>query len=65
MVRKGIESEVYDKVAAIERQQPFPVPLGGVAVVDRPFRKREAVMGAGIDLDLGVGAFHALLSPSR
>ena len=32
------------------------MPLGGVAIVDRPLRKREAVMGAGIDLDLGIGA---------
>src|ERR1700722_11956246 len=43
------------KVAAIKRQQPFPMPLGGVAVVDRSLRKREAVMGVGIDLDLGIG----------
>src|ERR1700736_1970788 len=31
------------------------MPLGGVAIVDRPFRKREAVMRAGIYLDLGIG----------
>src|SRR6267154_5380956 len=46
------------KVATIEREQPFPMPLGGVAIVNRPLRKREAVMGAGIDLDLGIGALH-------
>src|SRR5690349_7625073 len=40
------------EVAAIERQQPLPVPLGGIAVVDRTFREGKAVMGAGIDLDL-------------
>src|SRR4051794_20673914 len=50
------------EVAAIQRQQPFPMPLGGVAIVNRPLREREAVMGAGIDLDLGIGAivFHSL-----
>ena len=32
------------------------VPLGGVAIVNRPLRKREAVMGAWINLDLGIGA---------
>src|ERR1019366_7849395 len=39
------------------------MPLGGVAIVNRPLWKREAVMGAGIDLDLGIGAvfFHSLL----
>src|ERR1700722_17973866 len=31
------------------------MPLGGIAMVNRPLRKREAVMGAGIDLDLGIG----------
>ena len=36
------------------------MPLGRVAIVDRPLRKREAVMGAGIDLDLGIGALHSL-----
>src|SRR3982074_2075965 len=30
--------------------------LRRVAVVNRPLREREAVMGAGIDLDLGIGA---------
>src|SRR5260370_38700327 len=51
------------KIAAIERQQPLPVPLGGVAVVDRPLWKRKTVMGAGIELDLGMGAIglHLLL----
>src|ERR1700692_1556932 len=36
--------------------------LGGLAIVNRPLRKREAVMGAGIDLDLGLGGivFHRL-----
>ena len=29
--------------------------LGGGLVVDRPLRKRKTVMGAGIDLDLGIG----------
>src|SRR3979411_3283720 len=43
------------EVAAIERQQPLPMPLGGVAVVDRPLWKRKTVMGAGIDFDLGIG----------
>ena len=47
------------EVAAIERQQPLPVPLGGVAVVDRALREGEAVMGAGIDLDLVVRSLHA------
>src|SRR5712671_8222641 len=46
------------EIAAIERQQPFPVPLGGVAIVNWPFRKCEAVMGAGIHLDLGMGVLH-------
>src|SRR6202171_4798407 len=32
------------------------MPLGGVTIVNRPLRKREAVMGAGIDLDFGIGA---------
>jgi hypothetical protein len=32
------------------------MPLGRVAIVDRPFRKCEAMVGSGIDLDLGVGA---------
>src|ERR1700687_2501017 len=32
------------------------MPLRRVAMVNRPLRKREAVMGAGIDLDLGIGA---------
>src|SRR6267154_6416526 len=44
------------KVATLEREQPLPMPLGGVAIVNRPLRKREAVMGAGIKLDLGIGA---------
>src|ERR1700730_15410088 len=43
-------------MAAMEPQQPFPMPLGRVTIVNRPLRKREAVMGAGIDLDLGIGA---------
>src|SRR3954465_2007362 len=37
------------------------MPLGGVAVVDRTLGEGEAVMGAGIDLDFGFGAAHALL----
>src|ERR1700754_2713339 len=51
------------QVAAIQRQQPFPVPLGGIAVVDRPLREGKTVMRAGIDLDLGPGAvrLHRLL----
>src|SRR5665213_4045682 len=32
------------------------MPLGGVAVINRTLRKRKAVMGAGIDLDLATGA---------
>ena len=35
------------------------MPLGRVAVVDRALRKGEAVMGAGINLDLVPGALHA------
>jgi hypothetical protein len=31
------------------------MPLRGVAVVNRTLRERKAVMGAGIDLDLGIG----------
>src|SRR5882757_11451522 len=50
-----------DEVAAIERQQPFPMPLGGVAVVDRALREGEAVMGAGIEFDLVFGPLHAFL----
>src|ERR1700724_2211693 len=46
------------EIAAIEREQPLPMPLGRVAVVDRPLRKRKTVMSAGIDLDLVVRAFH-------
>src|SRR6478609_5891426 len=61
IVRKGIYSGISGKVAAIERQQPLPVPLGGVAVVDRPLREGEAVMRAGIDLDLVFRSLHALL----
>src|SRR5665213_365045 len=51
------------EIAAIERQQPLPVPFRGVAVVNRTLRKGEPVMGAGIDFDLGIGAgvLHALL----
>src|SRR5882757_194419 len=48
-----------DEVAAIECQQPFPMPLGGVAVVDRALWEREAVMGAGIEFDLVFGSLHA------
>ena len=44
------------EVAAIQRQQPFPVTLGGIAVVNRPLREGETVMCAGIDLDLGIGS---------
>src|SRR3979409_2543168 len=38
------------------------MPLGGVAIVNRSLRKREAVMRAGINLDLGIGTvvFHSL-----
>src|SRR3981081_3816713 len=38
------------------------MPLGGVAIVNRPLRKREAVMGAGTGLYLGIGGigFHLL-----
>src|SRR5260370_27424587 len=32
------------------------MPLGRVAIVNRPLRKREAVMDAGINLDFGIGA---------
>ena len=56
-----MRSERWDlcrEVAAIQRQQPLPMPFGGVTIVDRPLRKREAVMGAGINLDLGVGALY-------
>src|SRR4051794_10066521 len=48
------------QVAAIERQEPLPMPLGGITMIDRPFRKREAMMGAGIDFDLRVGTLHSL-----
>src|ERR1700688_654079 len=64
MVRKGIGRAAYfergllGKIAAIKHQQPLPMPLGGVAVVDRPLWKRKTVMGAGIDLNLGVSALH-------
>src|SRR5260370_6229090 len=39
------------------------MPLRRVAMVMRKVRKGEAVMGAGIDVDLGIGAvfFHSLL----
>src|SRR4051812_26623198 len=51
------------EVAAIQRQQPFPVPFGGIPVVDRALGESKTVMGAGIDLDLGIGAIglHGLL----
>src|ERR1700730_7938334 len=59
----SVRCGLFDEVAAIERQQPLPVPLGSVAVIDRPLRKRETVMGVGIDLDLTIGAvlLYALL----
>ena len=34
------------------------MPLGGVAIVDWALREGEAVMGAGIDLDLVVRSLH-------
>src|SRR6266700_1016304 len=46
-------------IAPIEREQTLPVPLGRVAMIDRALGKGEAVMGARIDFDLGVGACHA------
>src|ERR1700730_4480663 len=46
------------EVAAVERQQPFPMPLGGGAVVNRPLRKREAVMERRINLRRRICAFH-------
>src|SRR5437764_15257707 len=61
IVRNGIESGILTEIAAIERQQPFPMPLGRVAVVDRALRKCKAVMGAGIDLDLVPASLHRLL----
>src|ERR1700741_551321 len=54
-----IFAELSGEVAAIERKQPLPVPLGGVAVVDRAFWKRKSVMGAGKHLDLVAGPLHA------
>src|SRR5258705_8609243 len=55
MARKGIGPSLRE-IAAVEREQPLPVPLGGVAVVDRALGEGKAVMRAGIDLDLGIGA---------
>ena len=58
-VRKRQQSHcmpLNGEVAAVERQQPFPVPLGGVAIVNRPLREGETVMCAGIDLHLGLGS---------
>src|SRR3954452_15974282 len=60
MARKGIGLWLAE-IAAVQREQPLPMPLGGVAVVDRALRKGKTVMRAGIDLDLGVRALHALL----
>src|SRR3954451_17520371 len=60
MARKGIWLRcLRRKVAAIERQQPLPVPFGGIAGVDRTFREGKAMMGAGVDLDLVVRSLHA------
>src|SRR5579863_8816782 len=60
MVRKSM---LRPEIAVIERNQPLPMPLGRVAIVDRPLRKCEAMMGAGIDFDFGIGALagHRLL----
>ena len=54
-----VDHSLYDEVAAIERQQPLPVPLRSVAIIDRSFREGEAVVGAGIYLDLVVRSLHA------
>src|SRR5260370_36976621 len=53
---------LFRQIAAVERQEPFPVPLGRVAVVNRPFWEPKTVMGAGVDFDLGIGVavFHSL-----
>src|ERR1700716_3853527 len=60
MARKGI-GPALPEIAAVECEQPLPVPLGGVAVVDRAFWKGKAVMRAGIDFDLVARALHGLL----
>src|SRR6185437_7311426 len=44
------------EAAAIERDQAFPMALGAGDVIDLAFRKCEAVMKAGIDLELARGA---------
>ena len=38
------------------------MPLGRVTMVNWPLRKRETVMGAGIDFDFGIGpmVFHSV-----
>jgi hypothetical protein len=48
------------EVAAIERQQPLPVPFGGIAVVDRALREGKAVMGLALDDPLPAAVFDEL-----
>src|ERR1700741_2822195 len=58
MSRKAIK-RASSEVAPVEREQPLPMPLRGVAVVDRALREGKAVMGGGIDLDLVACSLHA------
>jgi len=44
------------QAAAVERDQPLPVPLRGRLVVAPALREGEAVMDAGIELNLAGGA---------
>src|SRR6185437_10398473 len=56
---EGKHQAGLDKVAFVESEQPLPMPLGGVTMIDGTFREGEAVMRAGIDLDLVLRTLHA------